>query len=520
MHTLSIHKLPLTLALVAGLTGCKDDAGASSNTYDAEIAELQGQVAELQVLLDATQAQVAANAMDVREIDEALGAIDDVDAELLEDVAGTLAEHEERLRIIEDTPYATQRWVQDQGFADASDVTAASTATQSWVADQDYASASDIDSALSGYATESWASGRFATSSDVSSVQAEAAANAADISSLESSMSSVESDVAANTSDIAALDTSVSAVESDVAANASDISSLESSMGSVEADVATNTSDVSDLGDDYRDLQGDISDNADDITTNADAIAQVEADISDLESSISDAETDISDIESDMSGMLSDISSMSSDISSNSGNISANAADISTAETDIDGNYAMIKTNENDLGDLEGDVSALETATDGVEDLMSYVDVDTSDDSVSFVGANLFVQSGAGTTDGTVNGLGNLVVGYDEDDSSGGADKSGSHNIVFGVGATYRSFGGLVGGEDNAVEGEYSVVVTGADNAAQGDFGVVLGGYDNAAYYNDYSVVVGGYGNDARGKYSAVLGGSNEYLVTKYGTSY
>ncbi len=43
-------------------------------------------------------------------------------------------------------------------------------------------------------------------------------------------------------------------------------------------------------------------------------------------------------------------------------------------------------------------------------------------------GANLQVVSGPGATSGTVNGTGNLVVGYDE----GTGSQTGSHNLPAG----------------------------------------------------------------------------------------
>ena len=38
-------------------------------------------------------------------------------------------------------------------------------------------------------------------------------------------------------------------------------------------------------------------------------------------------------------------------------------------------------------------------------------------DDVYFTGCNVHVVSGSGATEGEVNGLGNLIVGYNEDDS-------------------------------------------------------------------------------------------------------
>ena len=53
-------------------------------------------------------------------------------------------------------------------------------------------------------------------------------------------------------------------------------------------------------------------------------------------------------------------------------------------------------------------------------------------DDITFEAVNVRIVSGSGDTNGEVNGLGNLIVGYDEPRQSG-SDKTGSHNIVVGT---------------------------------------------------------------------------------------
>ncbi|MBT3432589.1 MAG: hypothetical protein HN435_01620, partial [Nitrospinaceae bacterium] len=69
-----------------------------------------------------------------------------------------------------------------------------------------------------------------------------------------------------------------------------------------------------------------------------------------------------------------------------------------------------------------------------------YVTVDANDN-IFITGANLHVRDGSSDTGGAINGLGNLIVGYDENSSN---IKTGSHNIVVGPYHTYSSYGGLV----------------------------------------------------------------------------
>ena len=90
---------------------------------------------------------------------------------------------------------------------------------------------------------------------------------------------------------------------------------------------------------------------------------------------------------------------------------------------------------------------------------------------IIFSGANIHIVSGSGATDdnGNPTGLGNLIIGYDEDpESLSGSDaayaarwslsaqpgdRGGSHNLVIGRGNrfTQAAFGGLVAGELNTI---------------------------------------------------------------------
>ena len=65
-------------------------------------------------------------------------------------------------------------------------------------------------------------------------------------------------------------------------------------------------------------------------------------------------------------------------------------------------------------------------------------------DTAVFEGVNVQLTNGTGMT-GALNGLGNLVIGYDVD-SSGLADRFGSHNIVLGDEQSYPDTGDVVTG--------------------------------------------------------------------------
>ena len=76
---------------------------------------------------------------------------------------------------------------------------------------------------------------------------------------------------------------------------------------------------------------------------------------------------------------------------------------------------------------------------------------------------------------GPVNGLGNLIVGYDEPRLSG-SDKTGSHNIVVGFRHNYSSYGGLVVGEYNEIAGGYATVSGGYNYTTNSNYTSVSGG--------------------------------------------
>ena len=154
-------------------------------------------------------------------------------------------------------------------------------------------------------------------------------------------------------------------------------------------------------------------------------------------------------------------------------------------------------------------------------------------DDVIFRGCNVHIQNGhtsAKTT--TTNGVGNLIIGCNEDDDLDGesyddhprgrpAARSGSHNLVLGTEHSYSSYGGLVvgwaniisapqasvtGGYENTATGWYSSVGGGGFNTASGAGTSVSGGFDNTASGGGASVS-GGFDNTASGGSASVSGG-------------
>jgi hypothetical protein len=171
------------------------------------------------------------------------------------------------------------------------------------------------------------------------------------------------------------------------------------------------------------------------------------------------------------------------------------------------------------LNILRDSLSALKTRTDtklaAIEKLLEHFSRNGND--IYITGANLHVRSGAGSTSAAVNGLGNLIVGYDESRRTGDA-KDGSHNIVCGSKNNYSGFGGIVSGDSNAISGSHSAIISGSANSANANFSTVIAGTKNTASAN-YATVTGGNSNNATGQYSISLGGNGNYATGWYSST-
>jgi cell division protein FtsB len=237
---------------------------------------------------------------------------------------------------------------------------------------------------------------------------------------------------------------------------------------------------------------------------------------------------------------------------------------------------AALQSQSNQIAALKTQVAAMQSQASALKPLASlapYVRLDLSTINgvigphVIFEGVNVHVRSGMGpVTDvidaysfndafgayGTVqytNGLGNLIVGYDELPCMAKgcpplpAHRQGSHNLVVGFGHQFSDLGAVVagvngvsgapsanvlggwnnqalsvmasalGGELNQAVGRSSTVVGGLSNTASGSFAAIVGGYGNIAT-NTAATVSGGDKGQATGEYSTVSGGFRRSATT------
>ena len=219
---------------------------------------------------------------------------------------------------------------------------------------------------------------------------------------------------------------------------------------------------------------------------------------------------------------------------------------LSTANPKLNEHESEITTLQSQLATQAPQIAALQadlaTAVAYIDDLQNYVSVDDTTDPtrpvVMVSGANLQVVNGLGSTP-TVNGVGNIIVGYDEnmgflctvietgpeiyDDvqcfNQGGfplsvsALKTGSHNIVVGDRHTYTSFAGIVGGTANFIRGKGASITGGHYNYADGNWSHVSGGELNNAKASR-STITGGSVNtvEAGARDGSISGGTSNTI--------
>jgi hypothetical protein len=122
---------------------------------------------------------------------------------------------------------------------------------------------------------------------------------------------------------------------------------------------------------------------------------------------------------------------------------------------------------------------------------------------IQFSGVNVQVVNGEGKTE-AVNGEGNLVIGYDENERDHA--QTGSHDLVLGEEQTFTSYGGIVAGYSNSLTAALGSIIGGWENHVNEQGGSIVGGEGNRASGLNSSVAGGGY-NEASGRDSTVNGG-------------
>lgn len=218
-----------------------------------------------------------------------------------------------------------------------------------------------------------------------------------------------------------------------------------------------------------------------------------------------------------------------------SAEIAALQAQVASLQSTVSGLQGQVNALETANSDQQNEIKSLQTSNTALQNQLAhaknvlaldpFVRVDPNPEvgvvgpNIIFSGANIHIVSGSCRTDdnGNPRGLGNLIIGYDDDPQHlfGGVplnpgDRGGSHNLVIGDGNrfTQSAFGGLVAGTLNTISSYAASVSGGSGNTASGEGANVSGGFRNTAS-GEHSSVNGGIGNNAGGGVTVVIGGQN-----------
>jgi len=242
-----------------------------------------------------------------------------------------------------------------------------------------------------------------------------------------------------------------------------------------------------------------------------------------------------------MSGQVGSINSFSSGTVAVAADVNANFTEQTSQINDNDSRVvaleaalaslqSIVTAQAAIISNLQSSQTAIENSN--VMDLDAYLTV-TSDGRgpiATLSGINVRVVNGVGNTD-SVNGLGNVIIGYDEAGSGAiyacddglfqdrtsceangklwsNDNKTGSHYLVLGHNNNYTSYAGMVAGRYNYVNNFYSTVSGGTENVSSGEFSSISGGRQGKAS-GPRSMVSGGYRSTASGGSSSVNGGYN-----------
>lgn len=123
-------------------------------------------------------------------------------------------------------------------------------------------------------------------------------------------------------------------------------------------------------------------------------------------------------------------------------------------------------------------LTELQTRVAALESLLTHFSREGNE--ITIEGANLHVVNGLTGTN-TINGLGNLIIGYNELRGDESNDRSGSHMLVLGSENNYNAYGGIVAGIHNETSGNWATVTGGLKNIASGEAASVSGGEENIA---------------------------------------
>jgi hypothetical protein len=180
---------------------------------------------------------------------------------------------------------------------------------------------------------------------------------------------------------------------------------------------------------------------------------------------------------------------------------------------------AVNAAQQKQINTLIAQVAALQRSP--VQQLAPYVAVDYNTENgvvgpnITFHGVNVHIVNGAGQTT-NINGLGNLIIGYDESPGQLVAgDRGGSHNLVLGQQNKFQAWAssGIINGLGNTINGQNTVILSGDRNTVTGNspglvsYGVIIDGENNTLFDATSSCIVDGVFNNIGRYFDVIIGG-------------
>lgn len=226
-------------------------------------------------------------------------------------------------------------------------------------------------------------------------------------------------------------------------------------------------------------------------------------------------------------------------------NFNAVESSIDDNDSRLDILEALVLQLQNDLNTANSEISQLQSSLLAVEnntvlelDGLLKLTVIDGDKTAEFTNVNIQLNSGAGSTSG-VNGLGNLIIGYNEASTSapffcsdpqypdsksciGNLEtwaqnvRIGSHNLIVGGGHSYTKYSAAMFGWNN-VSNAIGTLTAGVLNIANGNSSSITGGQKNNTNANLTSIT-GGTDNTANSTLSSITSGRGN-TTNGYGSS-
>jgi hypothetical protein len=204
--------------------------------------------------------------------------------------------------------------------------------------------------------------------------------------------------------------------------------------------------------------------------------------------------------------------------------INTSITGINTSITGINTSLSAINTSltsdESAITSLQSASANYSTEITNIQSQTKFISTGTDENgfpAMFITQCNLWLQDGSGTTwdnYGALTGLGNLIIGYNElgQGNPNGDTRTGSHNLIVGVGNSYTSYGGVIFGFCDTSSAVWAAVTGGQFNTASSDWASISGGLYNSAT-GSAATVSGGAHNTASGAGGSISGGYGNSVI-------